>query len=69
MFKDMDYNQFWLSRLSLDAQPVYFTKEEREWALRQADYKYFGDYEMDDSQRIALEILVWATEHANGAGL
>ena len=56
-----NYNQFWLERLSHDAiqnGKNHFTKEEIQWALKQADYKYFGDYEMDDNQRIAVSIMV-----------
>ena len=67
MFKDITYDQFWLSRLSwmaIEKAPAYFTKEEREWALEQVEYKYFGEYEMVDSQRIAVEIMVWCTKYS-----
>lgn len=60
-----NYNHFWLERLSHDAiqnGKNHFTKEEIQWALKQADYEYFGDYAMDDNQRIAVSIMVQVCE-------
>lgn len=62
IFEHWTYNQFWLARLSLDAQPIHFAKEEIEWALKQIDYKYFGSYEFTDQQSMAMDILEWAAK-------
>lgn len=66
--KYSSYSDFWLERLSYDAIQNgngnnHFTKEEIQWALKQADGKYFGDYEMDDNQRIAVSIMVQVCEN------
>lgn len=64
-----NYNQFWLERLSYDAiqnGKNQFTKEEIQWALKQADCKYFGDYEFSDNQRIAVSIMVQVCEDELG---
>ena len=64
-----NYQHFWLERLSYDAiqnGKSQFTKEEIQWALKQADYEYFGDYEMDDNQRIAVSIMVQVCEDELG---
>ena len=64
-----NYNHFWLERLSYDAIQNgrnKFTKEEIQWALKQANGKYFGDYEMDDNQRIAVSIMVQVCEDELG---
>ena len=55
-----DYHTFWMARMSYTAQPTEFTKEEIQWAIKQTEYKYFGDYEFCGKQRIAMDILVWA---------
>ena len=60
-----NYNQFWLERLSYDAiqnGKNLFTKEEIQWALKQSAYEYFGDYEMNDNQRIAVSIMMQVCE-------
>lgn len=62
IFNNWSYNQFWLARLSLDAQPINFTKDEIEWALKQIDYKYFGDYEFSNQQKMAVDILEWVAK-------
>lgn len=62
IFNHWTYNQFWLARLSLDAQPIHFIKDEIEWALKQIDYKYFGDYEFSDQQKMAVDIIEWAAK-------
>lgn len=62
IFNNWTYNQFWLSRLSLDAQPIHFTQDEIEWALKQIDYKYFGEYPHTDQQSMAMDILEWAAK-------
>ena len=61
------YDEFWLERLSYEPKQkgIYFSREEREWALKQTDYKYFGYYEFDDKQRIAVAILGWCAEYMN----
>ena len=59
------YNDFWMERLSYEAiqkELNRFTEDEIRWAVKQADYKYFGDYEMDDNQRIAVSIMVQVCE-------
>ncbi|QDP50351.1 MAG: hypothetical protein Tp178MES00d2C33159851_141 [Prokaryotic dsDNA virus sp.] len=64
-FKEMEYEEFWLERLSYKAKEQgtdTFTKEEVEWAIKQTDYKYFGDYEFSDQQKMAVDILVWAAQ-------
>ena len=64
-----NYQHFWLERLSYDAIQSgnnLFTKEEIQWALKQADYKYFDDYEMDDNQRIAVSIMIQVCEDELG---
>ena len=64
-----NYNHFLLERLSYDAIQNgrnKFTKEEIQWALKQANGKYFGDYEMDDNQRIAVSIMVQVCEDELG---
>lgn len=62
IFNNWTYNQFWLARLSLDTKPGHFTKDEVEWALEEIDYKYFGDYEFSDQQKMAIDILEWAAK-------
>lgn len=60
--KEIDYDTFWLERLSWKAKETgmdTFTKDEVEWAIKQTDYKYFGDYEFSDQQKMAVDILVW----------
>lgn len=64
-FKEMEYEESWLERLSYKAKEQgtdAFTKEEVEWAIKQTDYKYFGDYEFSDQQKMAVDILVWAAQ-------
>ena len=59
------YNDFWMERMSWRAKENgtnTFTKEEVEWALRWVDDDHrFGDGELDDKQKMAVDILVWAT--------
>ena len=62
IFNSWTYNQFWLARLSVDAQPTHFTKDEVEWALKEIDYKYFGQYEFSDQQKMAVDILEWVAK-------
>lgn len=60
-----DYGAFWLGRVSLKAiedGKNIFTREEVEWALSMTDYKYFGVYEFDDKQKMAVDILAWAVQ-------
>lgn len=61
-----NYNQFWLERLSYDAiqnGKNHFTKEEIQWALCWVDDDHrFGDGELDDKQKMAVDILVWAAQ-------
>lgn len=54
-----DYHTFWMARMSYTAQPTEFTKEEIQWAIKQTEYKYFGDYEFSHEQKMAVDILVW----------
>lgn len=64
-FNEMSYHDFYMDRTSWTAQqkaPIFFTKEEIQWAVKQADYKYFGDYEFSDQQKIAVDILVWVAQ-------
>ena len=59
------YNDFWMERMSWTAMENgtnIFTKEDIEWALSMTDYKYFGHYELDDKQKMAVDILVWAAQ-------
>jgi len=67
-FKELTYDQFWMERLSWKAEEkgIAFTKEEIQWAVYQTEYKYFGDYEFSDQQRMAVDILVWAAEQQIG---
>lgn len=68
MFEGMTYPDFYMDRTSWIAKskgPILFTKEEIEWAAKQTEYKYFGDYEFSDNQKIAVEILVWASSQYN----
>lgn len=58
MSKYKSYDEFWLERLSYEAQPASFTKEEVEWAIRQTEHKYFGEYQLCDNELIAVDILV-----------
>lgn len=64
-----NYQHFWLERLSYEAIQKglnRFTEDEIRWAVKQADYKYFGDYEMTDNQRIAVSIMVQVCEDELG---
>lgn len=57
VFYRMTYDQFQLS-------PCYkkgFSKEEIEWALYEANYRYFGSYEFTDQQN-----RVWLWIFLNG---
>lgn len=60
------YNEFWMERMSWSAMENgtnMFTKEEVEWALRWVDDDHhFGDAELCDKQRVAVDILVWAAQ-------
>jgi len=60
------YNDFWMERMSWRAMENgtnTFTKEEIEWALRWVDDDHrFGDAELDDKQKMAVNILVWAAQ-------
>lgn len=67
-FNEQTYNQFWLERLpwmATEKEDVYFTDEERKWALMQTGYKYFGFYEFTEQQKIAVAILEWCAEYIN----
>jgi hypothetical protein len=44
--------------------PIYFTKEEIEWAIEQTEYKYFGYYEFSDQQEMAMEIILWKVKES-----
>lgn len=57
-----NFEDFWLKRLSFDAQPITFTDDEVLWAICETDYKYFGHYEFTDAQKAAVEILVWTAQ-------
>lgn len=62
---EITYHDFYMERASYTAQskePLKFSKEEIEWAVEQTEYKYFGDYEFTDQQKIAVEIIVWASK-------
>lgn len=64
-FTEMSYHDFYMDRTSWTAQqksPIFFTKEEVQWAVKQTDYKYFGDYEFSDQQKMAVDILVWVAQ-------
>ena len=58
------YNDFWMERMSWKAMQNganIFTKEEIEWALCWVDdYCHFGDGELCDKQKMAVDIVVWA---------
>ena len=60
------YNDFWMERMSWSAMESganIFTKEEIEWALRWADDDHhFGDGELDDKQKMVVDVLVWAAQ-------
>lgn len=57
-----NYHDFWLERLSVDAQPHFFNDYEIRWAILQTEYKYFGDSELTDTQQAAIDILVWCAQ-------
>ena len=44
--------------LDSNAMLAEFSKEDMAKAIKATEYKYFGDYEMDESQREAVEKLV-----------
>lgn len=58
VFYSMTYDQFQLSLAYTEG----FSKEEIEWALYEASYKYFGSYEFTDQQSMAMDILEWAAK-------
>ena len=62
-FDNMDYEEFYMSRLSSKARPVTFTKDEIVWAIEHTEYKYFGSYEFTQQQQMAVDILVWASDN------
>lgn len=43
--------------------PVTVEREAIERAIKATEYKYFGDYEMSDDQREAVDVLVQAARH------
>lgn len=57
------YNDFWIERLSYNAiqnGKNKFTKEEIQWALCLVEDDHrFGDAELDDKQKMAVDVLVW----------
>lgn len=53
----MSYDTFRMEYFSY-GKTAQFTKEEIQWAINQTEYKYFGYYEFDDTQKIAVDILV-----------
>lgn len=55
-FHSQTYDQFYLERV---ASQKGFIRSEIEWALKEIDYKYFGDYEFSDQQKMAVDILEW----------
>lgn len=67
IFDHWTYNQFYMERTSWSAEqkaPIHFTKEEIQWAIEQTEYKYFGVYELDDKQQMAMEILLWVVKES-----
>ena len=60
------YNDFWMERVSRTAMENgtnTFTKEDIEWALRLVDDDHrFGDGELDDKQKMAVDILIWSAQ-------
>lgn len=62
-FKEMSYDQFWLKHFSYSVK-THFTAEEIQWAIKQTEYKYFGDYDLSDQQKMAVDILVWASSES-----
>lgn len=59
------YNDFWMERMSwraMESGANTFTKEEIEWALCWVDDDcHFGDGELCDKQKMAVDIVVWAS--------
>ncbi len=62
IFENWTYKQFYMERIATDANTKNFSRFEIEWALKQIDYKYFGDYELSDQQAMAVDILEWAAK-------
>ncbi len=60
--KYKDYEDFWLKRVSSNGQPMEFSNYEVLWAITETENKYFGEYELTDSQKAAIDILIWCAQ-------
>ncbi len=62
IFENWTYKQFYMERIATDANTKSFSRFEIEWALKQIDYRYFGDYALSDQQSMAVDILEWVAK-------
>ncbi len=62
IFEHWTYSQFYLERIATNAKIKAFSNQEVEWALKQINYKYFGEYPLTDQQSMAIDILEWVAK-------
>ncbi len=62
IFENWTYKQFYMERIATDANTKNFSRFEIEWALKQIDYRYFGQYELTHQQLMAVDILEWTAK-------